>query len=371
MGLPSTTELAAAPLSIVVFGPGFGESIVIRVASDPEPLWAVIDSARRERAGQSVNPAKALLTAQQATPRLVMLTHSHLDHTSGMAEIIDGVRPDATIACVEPLLTSPSSRSPAEDPDDRVAVQRSQTDLAHVAITHAWSSGVAKWSTIQPTSFTLGDWTLSVLHPDSQAVADAVTRHEGGRRVHLNDLSASLLVEHADVALVLGADSEQAAWSAVEGRLSPAHLLHARPVKASHHGSTTGIHPVIVNEQAVDPDREHVVTPFPRSGTLPRFEPGEGAERLIRASGRLHLTALPVDLIPTHGPVTLADIRHALIHEDFEGDDAIDIRLEEPKSAGSLGAGSRDPFESWVLLGVHLDGRIDVARGAHALELTA
>lgn len=369
MGLPSATELAAAPLSIVVCGPGFGESLVIRAEADPAPLWAVVDSARRERASATVNPAQALLTEQRATPRLVVLTHSHLDHSSGMAEIVDGVRPDATVACVEPLLSPPSPHAPAEDPDDRVAVQRSQTELTHTAISEAWAAGVAKWSTIQPTSFTLGGWTLTVLHPDARAVAEAVKRYAASRPVKLNDLSASLLIERDDIALVLGADSEQAAWSAVEGRLGPRHLRHTRPVKASHHGSTTGIHRVLIDQLTLDASRDQVVTPFPSSGTLPRFDPGEGAERLVRAAGRLQLTAMPVDLIPTGGPVTLTTVRGALERENFEGDAAFDIRLEESGGTAGLDAGVRDPFETWVMLGVHLDGRVDVTRGAHALEL--
>jgi beta-lactamase superfamily II metal-dependent hydrolase len=370
VGLPSAAELEAAPLSIVVFGPGFGESLVVRAAGEAGPRWAVVDSARRERAGSSVNPAGALLAEQTASPTLVVLTHSHLDHTSGLAEIVDGLRPGATIGCVEPLLTAPSPHAPAEDPDDRAAVQRSQTDLAHTAITRAWSAGAGKWSTIEPMSFTLNGWTLTVLHPDSNAVAETVERFRDGRRVNLNNLSALLLVERGDIAVVLGADSEQEAWAAVEERLRPADLVQVRPVKSSHHGSTTGIHQVLVNENAIDPHRRHVVTPFPRSGTLPRFDPDEGAERLLRAADQLHLTAMPVDLIPTGGSVGLSDVRAALTREDFEGDAAFDIRDEQPEGAGGLIAGTRDPLETWVLLGVHVDGRVEVSHGGHAVVVT-
>jgi hypothetical protein len=78
---------------------------------------------------------------------------------------------------------------------------------------------------------------------------------------------------------------------------------------------------------------------------------------------------MPVDLIPNGGPVGLADVRDALTRDDFEGDDAFDIREEQPASANRLVAGTRDPFETWVLLGVHLDGRVDVVHGAHAVVL--
>jgi beta-lactamase superfamily II metal-dependent hydrolase len=369
MALPSRTELASAPLSVVVFGPGFGESIVIRIDADPEPLWAVVDSARRQRSGVAVNPAQELLSTHEVAPELVVLTHSHLDHCGGMAEIVANLRPGAIVACVQPLITSPSPHTPIEDPDDAVAVQRSQAELTHTAIIEAWRRGIVKWSTVHPTSLSLGGWSFSVLHPDEGVVTEAVQRSSAGLRLRLNDLSASLLIERDDIALVLGADSEQAAWSAVEARLTPAGLWHTRPVKASHHGSTNGIHPVLIDELTLNGGRDHIVTPFPSSGRLPRFDRREGAERLVNAVGRLQLTALPVDLVPIGGPVTLAAVRDALVVEHFDGDDAFDIRLEESRGAQGLKAGVRDPLETWVALGVHLDGRIVVTRGAHAVEL--
>jgi hypothetical protein len=222
MGLPTTEQLDAAALSVVVFGPGFGESIVLRVQAEDGPLWAVIDSARRDRRGSSVNPTLDLLAAQSARPSLVLLTHPHEDHTSGMAAIIENAAPGATIACVEPLLAAPSPYAPVEDPDDRTAVSRSQTMLAHRAIRTAWSAGFRQWPLLHDSSHELAGWTLTVLHPDQGAIEDALARYGHDQHVNLNDLSASLLIERDDISVVLGADGERAAWTAVEQRLDPA-----------------------------------------------------------------------------------------------------------------------------------------------------
>jgi hypothetical protein len=369
MGLPSTEQLEAAALTVVVFGPGFGESIVLRAQAQDGSAWAVIDSARRDRRRSSVNPALDLLVAQDARPSLVLLTHPHADHTGGMTAIIERASPGATIACVEPLLEAPSPYAPSEDPDDAAAVSRSQTKMAHRAIQTAWSAGFPKWPLLHDSSHGFAEWTLTVLHPDQAAVDDALARYELHQDVNLNDVSASLLIERDDIALVLGADGEEAAWTAVALRLQPAHLRHTRPVKVPHHGSRNAIQPVLIDHTTANPGRPQVVTPFPRSGTLPRFDADQGVERLLAAAGSIDLTAMPVDLAATGQSVSLSAARSAMIEEDFEGDPALSIRPQQPTGTGELRATVRDPHESWVLLGVHLDGSVDTARGAHAVRI--
>src|SRR5450759_4755041 len=121
MALPDLELLEQYPLSVVVFGPGYGESIVLRAGTDDGRVWGVVDCARRERRGESVNPAYDLLAAHDGRPSLVLLTHPHADHTAGMAAIIERAMPGATIACIEPLLEAPSPYAPPADPDDMAA----------------------------------------------------------------------------------------------------------------------------------------------------------------------------------------------------------------------------------------------------------
>lgn len=369
MGLPSTEELSAAPLSIVVFGPGFGESIVLRAAANGDVAWAVVDSARRERRGKSVNPAADLLAAQGASLRLVLLTHPHEDHASGMASLVEAAGVDATIACVEPLMSSPSPFAPASDPDDTRAVRQSQARLAHVAIQAAWSSGRRRWPVVNDTTFDLNGWTLTALHPDPETVRDALDRWKAGQRFNPNDLSAALLIQREGVALVLGADCEEVAWTAVQTRIAPADLRAARPVKVPHHGSREALQPVLIDHTQRDEGRPQIVTPFPKSGRLPRFDNDQGVERLLSAAGLLQLTAMPVELVPTRERVALAEVRAAMDAEIFEDDDALEIRPDAPEGSAAFAAETRDPHETWVLLGVSYDGSINIVRGAHAAQI--
>jgi Metallo-beta-lactamase superfamily len=369
MGLPSAEQLSGYALSILVFGPGFGESIVLRATTDDEPIWAVIDSARRDRRGSSVNPALDLLQAHSARPSLILLTHPHADHTGGMAAVIERAAPGATIGCIAPLLEAPSPFAPSDDPDDLVAVMRSQTKLAHYAIREAWAAGHPRWSLLHDTTRELGGWTLTVLHPAQAEIDDAISGFEGGQNVNLNDLSASLLIEHDDIALVLGADCEEDAWTAIAQRMHPDNLLHTRPIKVPHHGSRAAIQPVLIDRLAPDIGRPLIVTPFPRSGMLPRFESDQGVEWLLAAAGALELTAMPVDLVATGTAVTLSAARNAMSLTDFEGDASLQIRTQQGASTDELKATIRDPYESWVMLGVYIDGRIDIARGDHAIQI--
>jgi hypothetical protein len=373
MALPTPADLAAAPLSIVVFGPGFGESIVLRVADEQSTRWAVIDSARRQRKPSgSINPTMKLLADHQAVPSLAVLTHPHADHTGGFSEIVALTQPGATVGCLEPLMHAPSPYAAAADPDDKAAVARGQTHLAHQAIEDAWGRGVARWPMHCGTArYEVADWTITVISPAEDAINAAMGDFAAGARVNLNDLSAVVLIERDDVVVVLGADAEQAAWSAVSVRLHPGDLLHARGVKVPHHASTTGIHRVLIDTDNANEVRPLVATPFPTSGTLPRFDAGGGAEQLLRAAGKLHLTAMPHELVAVAGTATLTDIRAALAIETFEDDTIMTIELDEPAGSGVLVSMSRDPHETWVMLGVGHDGAVHVTRGDHALTITA
>jgi hypothetical protein len=377
MGLPTTEQLEPYLLSILVFGPGFGESIVLRAAGDEMVTWAVIDSAKRERprlAGSSrqmVNPSLDFLRSQQARPSLVVLTHPHQDHTSGFADLIDLADPQATIGCLEPLILPPSPFSPVENPDDKGAVSQSQTEQALKAVRRAWETGGRPWPLVHGSKHLLGGWQISVLHPAQEELDSAMKRYRNDLKVNLNDLSASLLLENEGIALVLGADCEAAAWEAVATRMHPSTLLDTRPVKVPHHGSLAAIQPVLIDPSRPDPDRPQVVTPFPSSGRLPRFDENQGVERLIQASGAVDLTSMPVDLIADSNPVTLSSIRNSLKVEAFEGDDDLSIRSSDPAPAPVLTEKARDPYESWILVGIEPSGDVAITRGKHALQVIA
>ena len=373
MPLPTDNQLAAAPLSIAVFGPGFGESIVLRAGTADGAEWAVVDSARREREnGATINPSLKLLEYCNAHPSLVVFTHPHEDHAGGMAHLVERAADGATVGSVEPLMSARTPLQTHRDPDDRRAQRRTEVRNAHIAISQAWAGRARKWALVADAQpFLLGGWQVSVLNPGAPELADAVANMEAGQKVRLNNLSAALLLERDAIRLVLAADCERAAWTKVASHLNPNHLRATRPVKVPHHGSKGAIHDVLIRYATLDAGRAQVVTPFPSSGALPRFEVDQGADRLLRAAGELLLTALPVDLLPRSDATTLDEVRNALTTEHFAGDTDFAIEDADPATTAALAAGARDPLETWVLLSIHLDGTVAVTRGGHAVRLVA
>jgi len=371
MPLPSHEALASSPTTIVVFGPSMGESIVVRTESEETgPIFGVIDSARREFESSSVNPALEMLKKEDARPTFVALTHPHSDHSNGLADIIEWAGSEATIGCVEPLLSRPSPFAAAVDPDDLMSVSRSQNVVAHTAILRAWANGARKMSFSRDSTFSLGDWKLRVLHPSENAIDDAMERYKDEKHVNLNDLSASMLLTKDERSFVLGADGEFQAWNAVKSWLSPNDLLAAAPVKVPHHGSKNAIHPVLIDSSVPNLGRKQVVTPFPSSGRLPRFEAGGGADELLQASGEFELTAMPVDLIPdrrSREAVTFKTARNAFSTAPFAGDG--DIAVRTFSSSGNLVEAKRDPRETWILFGLEEDGSVTTERGLHSMKI--
>lgn len=93
-------HLPAGRLSVVVFGPGEGEAILVRL---PDGMVGVVDGCR-EPAPADVDgrgdPVRELLTRIEAEPgapkpfklRFVCLTHPHDDHYAGLGRLLDAYR---------------------------------------------------------------------------------------------------------------------------------------------------------------------------------------------------------------------------------------------------------------------------------------
>lgn len=277
----------------------------------------------------------------------------------------------AVVTCIEKLMEPSDHPEAISDPDDRYAGDVGQSIVAHAAMRDAWRRGRARrWPLREGAPpLMLGEWRLEILHPSEAEVEAVVAQLQSGGDPNLNDVSAALLVEHNSIRLVLAADGERAAWEAIQSRIAPYHLRAVRPLKVPHHGSLNAIHPVLIDPGRASVGREQVVTPFPQSGRLPRFEPGQGAERLLESVRSLHLTAMPGDLLPTKRSISLAEVQTALEPVDFAGDDELQVHRQRPAARAPLEAGRRDPRECWVVLGVQSSGAISVTHGMHAVDL--
>jgi beta-lactamase superfamily II metal-dependent hydrolase len=370
-GLPTQQAMAAAPLAIAVFGMGLGESVLLRFETDDGPEWAVVDSARKKADGVSVNPALEVLRAAGARPAVVILTHPHHDHAKGMADLVRRAAPGARIGCVEPLMEDEEELKAILLDDDRLANDVGQTTTAHAAISTAWRQGDARRLTLEAEAdnFDLFGWTVDVLHPPRAGAEQAAEEARNNGDPNLNNVSVALTLTRDRVSLLLAGDGEKDAWDDVSARLGGRHLRASHPLKVPHHGSRAALQAIVVDP--TDPvEREQVVTPFPGSGRLPRFGPGEGAERLIQAGGSIRLTAMPASLVPTTSSVSLAQALEAMPVGSFAGeDDEIPTVRLRPPGTPAFGAAERDPRECWVLLGVEPGGGVVVGLGDHAVTV--
>ncbi|BBO83480.1 hypothetical protein DSCO28_40460 [Desulfosarcina ovata subsp. sediminis] len=85
-------------VSIITFGPGVGESIVLYL---PGLGWGVIDSCRIKIKKASYNPALEYLKSLNVKKlAFLVLTHPHLDHFEGLESIIDHYMGNIDRICV-------------------------------------------------------------------------------------------------------------------------------------------------------------------------------------------------------------------------------------------------------------------------------
>lgn len=359
MSLPSLQQLESSPLSLLAFGPGFGESLLIRT---PEGRWIAVDSTTRQRKRRAVNPTLAALDAYEAELDVVLLTHPHEDHVKGLRDLIERCRTNAIVATVEPLMRVPSSYAVATEADDAAALTGGASIAAHIAIQQAWASGHRKWTVTAGSTIDVGGCKLEVLVPD----ADVLSEFAKGANFDLNDLSAAVRVTWAQGGdLVLGADATAIAWEDVRKRIEPADLLACRPVKVPHHGSENAIHQLLINEHKSDSNRPLVVTPWTSGAGLPRFEPGRGVDRLLRSADALHLTSVPSEV---SGRVRFGEVFASLSRKeivDDTGADPLSIRIDQP----SLVDSDEGVLGAWVLVQADDEDGFVIERGASAVEV--
>lgn len=260
-------------LYVIVFGPGVGESIVLRI---PPNGWIIVDGLLVEE----VSPAAELLEKLGVEWSAVVLTHDHEDHAPGLARVLE-LSGRGPVGCAAPFLAAMRGRLQGADGTGLLQAGNTQDTLAK--IDQRWDDHPeAKWELAAGTERKIADARFAALWPDR----DQLPEYRPGLE---NAFSTPLLVEWRRVRLLLGADLPSAQWEAVgrafQDRNLPEHCLF----KVSHHGSHTSLSDVYA--PADHPEmRTWIVTPYTRS-RVPRFEDGDGIHRLLQKVPELHLTA--------------------------------------------------------------------------------
>jgi hypothetical protein len=266
------TTLRPGLLYLFVFGPGKGESIVIRV---PDDTWIVIDSCRINKG----SAAARLLRQFGAQWSCLVLTHRHDDHYRGFLELFE-LLGSGPLGCADPTVVD--WRATAGSGDAEAHRRQGQLEQIITLIHNRWRADPdARWLTYRGTDRRVGRATLYSLHPE-EAFAKGYTG------ANPNELSSAILLEWERVRLLLASDVVNPHWDAIT--VAFPRVRDHQAMKAPHHGSRGAVHP---GYAAGPRERLWIVTPFSPQD-LPRFADGDGVYLLLQAVSALHLTGLPV-----------------------------------------------------------------------------
>lgn len=330
-------------VSVVVFGPGYGESVAVR---GPDGRWLVIDALRD--AGSERNPAVELLKEHRAAPDVLLLTHPHEDHAAGFAELVERQRPSGQVGAVPapPL----DDRDPLRHPDTAAALRASRTRLALTAIQERWAQHpTSRWAVEAGAKLSLGPLELEVLTPRPALVEKAPS--------NANRLSAAILASWGGLRLLLGADVPAVEWGRVDGAVALGdHALF----KVAHHGSKRSRHARLRSTRALSP--VWIMTPWIKGGNhLPRLGQGQDLDLALGDVEAIELTSSPVDLQATPaGSVSSAELDQLAQRSRFGGDDLVLEYDDAPRSSE----------HAWVAAVFRKTGDVmDVRRGDAAVHV--
>jgi beta-lactamase superfamily II metal-dependent hydrolase len=310
----------------VVFGPGYGESIAVRI---PDGGWLVTDSLAGRGRWATFVPAAELLRELNEKVSLLILTHPHDDHVGGFDRLVTDFA-NGSVGAVEANLPEDGF---TENDSGTAVLAKSNCAKAVVAIRRYWREHpTRKWEIVADSSTrSIGSGHVEALHP-SQDYLDGGTPDPAKAP---NSYSTPVLVEWEEVRIVLGADLPTLQWGSVlavpRSRLLADHAL----LKVPHHGSETAQVDQLVSGRS--PQVTTAVTPWNLGRKiLPQLGTTAGAQWLLARSPMLALTSPGRVTARLPQPVALAQLQAAVERRALPGGGVMEVRRDF------------DPDESWV-----------------------
>jgi Metallo-beta-lactamase superfamily len=254
-------------VEVSVFGPGFGECVVVHLTGQS---WLVVDScidARAKEPAALVYFEKIGIDAAKDV-RFVISTHWHDDHIRGIGRVF-GTCEVAKFVCAHGLESEqfknlislysryfPSGGPGVEEMRQVISILKVRRRVNSLVSPEFVSAG-----TILYEPRTDMQILVKALSPSSEACLASVAKFaedlvpkEGQRRsavpvMEPNDLAIVLTVRVAGLRFLLGSDLEEdgragLGWQAVLERFREIDNSH-EGFKISHHGSETGHHPEV------------------------------------------------------------------------------------------------------------------------------
>jgi len=270
-------------VEITLFGPGFGESLVIHLG---DGRWIIIDSCLDTESGE---PAAlcylAHIGVDPASVSHVIATHWHDDHVGGLSRVVEACA-NATFCCAAALTSTEFLNLVTVFNKRTIAITTGLSEIEKVLY-------LLMQRRVQPR-YVLGDMPLPATSsaPEARVTAlspvnaefvrfiqslarhvptDLTTKHRFPRPDE-NDISIAALLMVGNACALLGADletttSSNRGWNAVLASTNRPAAIGSL-FKVPHHGSETGHHPDVWTG-LLDPQPVAILTPWNRGSKLP------------------------------------------------------------------------------------------------------
>jgi hypothetical protein len=285
---------------VSVFGPGFGESVVLHPG---DGTWLIVDSCiyLDSRESAPLRYLRALGVDVRTQVVLVAATHWHSDHVRGISQVLEAAE-DAEFVCSVALhsreflallaaeQTDSFLRSPGLAELSRVFAilrERGQSPRWAIADRALWRDVLFALSP-SDTAVDRAIRSFAALAPRSGTSKQRVPAGDG------NDFTVAMWARTGEDKVLLGADLEEHGrpndgWSGVlASRARPSG--RASVFKVAHHGSADAYHEGVWSQLLTDPVHAVVAPWVLGRGVLPT---DEDMDRICAHSPSAHLTAPP------------------------------------------------------------------------------
>ena len=303
-------------LEISVFGPGYGECILVHVGHG---VWLAIDSCidSRTRRSAPLDYLNAINVDPAVAIEMIVASHWHDDHVRGLHDLLVAAK-RARFSCsfaltgkefvsLAKIYSSKQSKIPSGPEElyrclETVRDRQQQTGSVH----HRWATidkVLCQTEVGQPINFSLtalspSDQMLSRTHQFMIDYLNAVKNgHSEPRLVPgcPNDVAVALLLEISGRQVIFGSDLEQepnqfVGWSAVMTSETIKASGKACVFKVAHHGAISGHSDQVWNDLLVNSPLA-LLTPF-RHGNL-RIPTQADRERILRETDQAYISASP------------------------------------------------------------------------------
>jgi hypothetical protein len=301
-------------IEVSLFGPGYGESILIHLGRDN---WMVVDSClNRERKPAALEYLKNLGIDPASAVKHIVATHWHDDHIGGLSEVLERC-PNALFSCSD-AMNAHEFATIATYLDQRGMMANSGVKQFHRILNTLANRSVAKKGVpvVKLASADKRLWRCSDSEPYVSEVfslspSDAANmyarlelaslsgKYESGIKAipppqTPNHTAVALLVKAGNTSLILGADLEettdkQVGWTAIlDSTTTPKG--HSSVFKVPHHGSEDSHHDRVWTE-LLENNSIAIITPFENGNVIrPQLSDMQRIESLTRQA---YITAKP------------------------------------------------------------------------------